>query len=128
MAGKPPVKRKDPFADTGAGDPLPEVAAQLEARQRRRQDLARQDQKTARQAARRRRPNLTADVPLSLLEAFDDLAERESVCKSDLVVLALARLFADLDAGDLDLQGLKLQARSLRYDYKLDIAPTWEQS
>lgn len=110
MSKAPPV-RQDPLA--GAPAPIgAEVQAQIAARTRRRGEEHRQ-----------RRPKGTYDLPLPLLEAVDQVAAAESIARSDVVGLALARFLADYRAGAIDLAELKRPARSLRYDYKI-ILPT----
>lgn len=107
---KPPV-RQDPLA--GAPAPIAaEVQAQIDARKHRRGEERKQ-----------RRPKGTYDLPLALIDAVDQVATAESIARSDVVALALARLLTDYRAGAIDLADLKRPARSLRYDYKI-ILPT----
>ena len=110
---KPPV-RQDPLA--GAPAPIAaEVQAQIDARKHRRGEERKQ-----------RRPKGTYDLPLALIEAVDQVATAESIARSDVVALALARFIADYRAGALDLAALKRPARSLRYDWKVLLPPEFE--
>lgn len=110
---KPPV-RQDPLA--GAPAPIAaEVQAQIDARKRRRGEERKQ-----------RRPKGTYDLPLPLIEAVEEVATAESIARSDVVALALARFLADYRAGALDLADLKRPARSLRYDWKIALPTEFE--
>ncbi len=113
MSKAPPV-RQDPLA--GAPAPIAaEVQAQIDARKQRRGEERKQ-----------RRPKGTYDLPLALLEAVEKLAAAESIARSDVVALALARLLTDYRAGAIDLANLKRPARSLRYDWKVILPPEFE--
>lgn len=104
---KPPLIRQDPLA--GAPAPISaEVQAQIEARQRRRAE-----------ERKKRRPKGTYDLPLTLLEAVEEVAAAESIARSDVVALALSRFIADYRAGKIELEPLKVRARSLRHEWKI---------
>ena len=114
MASNRPPVRRDPFSSGGTGDIDPELQAQLESRERRRA-----------QARKAKRPKGTYDLPLKMLEALNNVAEDESVPRSDLVALALSDFFERYYRGDVSLDQLKTPTRSLRFDYKLQLPSKW---
>ncbi len=116
MAGKKrPTDWQDAFANTGAGDPMPEVRAQLVARSQAR-----------RKARRGKRPRMTYDLPARMIEMVKAVADKEQCAQSDLVALALADWLADYEAGQVDLEPLKVNAKSLRFVYHLELPVGWE--
>ncbi len=110
---KPPV-RQDPLA--GAPAPIAaEVQAQIEARTKRRTE-----------ERKHQRPKATYDLPLPLQAGIEAIVAAESIARSDVVALAVARLLTDYHAGRLDLDGMKQPARSLRYAWKIKLPPEFE--
>jgi hypothetical protein len=105
---KPPV-RQDALAT--APQPISaEVQAQIAVRGKRRAEERKKE-----------RPKGTFDLPLPILAAVADIAERESCAQSDIVALALAYFVADYRAGKVNLAGQRQRARSLRYEWKLTL-------
>lgn len=111
---KPPPIRQDPTL--GAPAPIAaEVQAQIDARQQRR-----------REEHRRQRPKATYDLPLAIQAGIEQVVERESIARSDVVALALVRFLADYRAGEIEMSEHKVPARSLRYRYKVELPPEFE--
>ena len=110
---RPPI-RQDAFGSSVPSNILPEVAAQLDARQKRR-------------AAERKRarPKATYDLPARVLAAVDEVADQESVAKSDIVALAIVRFVQAYREGGVELD--KVQARSLRYSWKVQLPEDWRR-
>jgi len=106
---KPPI-RQDVL------QPMPEVRAQIEARQKRRT-----------QERRKARPKGTYDLPARLMAAVDEIGDRESIAKSDVVALALTHFVEAYRAGQVDLEPLKERARSLRVEWKLKLPADWAE-
>lgn len=112
-----PVKRQDPFTQSGAGDLAPELRDQLAARERQRA-----------KAAKARRPKATYDLPPAMIKAIQATAGREGVSQSDIVAHALAEWLDRYEAGGVDLAGIKRPSRSLRYSLTLELAGKWRRS
>jgi hypothetical protein len=111
---KPPPVRQDPLA--GAPAPIAaEVQAQIDARQHRRSE-----------EHKRRRPKATYDLSLPIQEGIEEIVAAESISRSDVVALALVRFLADYRAGRMDLGPQKVRARSLRYEWKIQLPPEFE--
>ena len=105
----------------------PAVASLLPDMEHRQSDAAlprREREKKARERAKiraRREQRATFDLPPALRQRIMDLAEAERLPASQLVTLALVRLFQDLSAGSLDLAPFKQPSRSPRYDWNLSL-------
>lgn len=69
--------------------------------------------------AARRELRATYDLPPVLRQRVTHVAEKERLPASQLVTLALARFFQDLEAGRVDLGKFKQPSRSPRYDWNL---------
>ena len=108
----------------------PAVASLLTDMEHRQSDAAlprREREKKAREKAKmraRRDQRATFDLPLSLRQQLMEKAEAERLPASQLVTLALVRLFQDLSAGSLDLAPFKQPSRSPRYDWNLVLPET----
>lgn len=113
---KPPVKRRDPFSPevSGVRPAEDELKAQLEIRERR-------------QAKNRRakRPKQTYDLPLSLIEAVQAIADEEGVSQSDIAAWALADFVEQYRANQIDLREHMMPAKSLRFTWKLVLPAKW---
>ena len=114
MESKPPIKRQDPFADSGAQDIDRELEAQLGARERRKA-----------KARKAERPKATYDLSLALLEKVQEVASREDVSQSDIVAWALVAFLERYEAGGVSLDEHKNAARSLRFACKLELPERW---
>jgi len=103
----------------------PAVASLLTDMEHRQSDAAlprREREKKAREKAKmraRRDQRATFDLPPALRQQLMEKAEAERFPASQLVTLALVRLFQDLAAGMLDLAPFKQPSRSPRYDWNL---------
>jgi hypothetical protein len=115
MGNKPPVKRQDPFAASGAQDVDPELKAQLEARERQRA-----------RARKAQRPKATYDLSLALIEKVREVAGQEDVSQSDIVAWALIAFLERHAAGEVDLDAHKTAATSLRFAFKLEFPAGWD--
>ena len=114
MENKLPIKRQDPFVDSGAQDIDRELEAQLGARERRKA-----------KARKVERPKATYDLSLVLIEKVQEVASREDVSQSDIVAWALVEFVERYEVGEVDLQEYKTIARSLRFAYKLILPEKW---
>lgn len=114
MENKLPIKRQNPFADSGTHDIDRELEAQLDARERRKAKV--------RKAGR---PKATYDLPLALIEKVQEIASREDVSQSDIVAWALVEFLERYEAGEVVLQEHKTSARSLRFACKLELPERW---
>lgn len=113
MSKAPPV-RQDPLA--GAPTPIAaEVQAQIDARTRRRAE-----------ERKRQRPKATYDLSPALQEGIEEVVAAESISRSDVVALALVRFLADYRAGRVNLTAQKVRARSLRYEWKIQLPPDFD--
>ncbi len=117
---RPPIKRRDPLSPEVSGVPDAEdyLQEQLEARERRKAE-------TERRARKEARPKATYDLPLSLIEAIQTIADEEQVSRSDVAAWALADFVTRYRGRDIDLREHKERARSLRCLYKLVIPGKW---
>jgi hypothetical protein len=108
----------------------PAVAGLLTDMEHRQSDAAlprREREKKARETAKmraRRDQRATFDLPPTLRQQLMEKAEAERLPASQLVTLALVRLFQDLSAGSLDLVPFKQPSRSPRYDWNLVLPET----
>ena len=70
-----------------------------------------------------RRTKATFDLPAELITALSETAEGESVSASNLVAELLIRAVNDYRAGRLVLDNDKQLARSLKWDWKIELTP-----
>jgi hypothetical protein len=109
---------RKPILDPAVADLL----SGMEQRQAEAQLPRRERERLSRERAKiqsRRDQRATYDLPPALREAVRELAEELRLPASQLVTLALARFFADYDAGTIDLGKYKQPSRSPRYDWNL---------
>ena len=109
---------RKPILDPAVADLL----SGMEQRQAESQLPRRERERLSRERAKiqsRRDQRATYDLPPALREAVRELAEELRLPASQLVTLALARFFADYDAGTIDLGKYKQPSRSPRYDWNL---------
>ncbi|NLG48932.1 MAG: hypothetical protein GX552_02330 [Chloroflexi bacterium] len=114
MANKPPIKRQDAFDVSGAQGIDTELEAQLRTREERKA-----------RAKKAQRPKATYDLTLTLLDAVERVAKDEDISKSDVVAWALCEFLDKYEAGQVDLEPLKVSARSLRFACKLELPAKW---
>jgi len=69
--------------------------------------------------AARRELRATYDLPPVVRQRVRQVAEKERLPASQLVTLALARFFQDMEAGEVNLAEFKQPSRSPRYDWNL---------
>ena len=120
MANKrPPVDdQQDPFDMSGVGDIDPELGEQLKSHKQRKAEAEKQARKLA-------RPKATFDLPLAMIERVREVAGQEDVAQSDIAALALDRFLGEYDRGDIDLESLKMPARSLKFAFRLELPGNW---
>jgi hypothetical protein len=109
---------RKPILDPAVADLL----SGMEQRQAEAQLPRRERERLSRERAKiqsRRDQRATYDLPPALREAVRELAEELRLPASQLVTLALARFFADYDAGTIDMGKYKQPSRSPRYDWNL---------
>jgi len=111
---KPPVKERQTDELPPAGSM--EVQEQVRTRRGRRSE-----------ESRRRRPKATYDLPLSMIEAIERVADKESIPRSDVVAWAVAIVLNGYDAGQVDWTPHKRPAKSLRWTHKLELPGRWGQ-
>ena len=117
MPGKPPVKRRDPFTPESSG--VPDASDFLQEQLKTRE----QRQAEARRAASRAaRPKATYDLPEPITAALKRIAAKHRICVSDLAALALIRFVHDFAEGQVDWQRYKERARTIRFDWNLDLS------
>jgi len=69
-----------------------------------------------------KRTKATYDLPAELIAMLGAVAEQQGISKSDLVAELLIRAVNDYHAGRLVLDNEKRFARSLRWDWKLELS------
>ena len=135
MPDKPPMKtRQNLDSAAGVGSVDAEVKAQIEVRQVRQaeadaaaQAAAQAEADAAALAKRLARPKATYDLPLRLIAAVQDIADKESAPCSDLVRWALADFVMRYREGKIKLTDFRRpNLKSLKYNFKIDPPGKWE--
>lgn len=117
---KPPVgDKQDPFDMAGVGDIDPELGEQLKDHRQRKAEAERRARRIA-------RPKATFDLSTAMIERVKEVAKTEDVSQSDIAALALARFFAEYERGAVDLESMKMPARSLKFAFRLDLPGNWD--
>lgn len=100
-------------ADLLAGMEQRQAESQLPRRERERKAREREKIQS------RREKRATYDLPPSVRQGINQLAEDQRLPASQLVTLALARFLQEYERGDINLNDLKKPSRSPRYDWNL---------
>lgn len=108
MTRRNPLDEIDPAVASILGD--------AERKQRIRR-LPRDEQKKARQDAARKRTIF--EVPVTIKDAVEEIAEREGLSPSSVVILLLADGIRRYRSGKVSFYGLKKPSRSPRYEWVL---------
>ncbi len=100
-------------ADLLSGMEQRQAEAQLPRRERERKAREREKIQS------RREKRATYDLPPSVRQGINQLAEDQRLPASQLVTLALARFLQEYASGNINLNELKRPSRSPRYDWNL---------
>lgn len=108
------MTRRNPLDDI---DPaVASILGDAERKQRIRR-LPRDEQKKARQDAARKRTIF--EVPVTIKDAIEEIAEQEGLSPSSVVILLLADGIRRYRSGKVSFYGLKRPSRSPRYEWVL---------